>query len=588
MNPTSTDLAQNSRGGVRRPARLHGLFLAFCVLLAAIQPGAAIPPQGDDVTPSMGVFRIVVDPLFRPLLSPTGPPTPFVGYLGFHTSDGRLTSPLLIDKSTIIGRSNPNDRFYPFPQPLGAGSWDIINGYGDYPALPFLWFAAPPPTREVLTEIRTFVLSTVSDPAGQHCTNTLVPLVPPNYTMVKAGTFAGVSPRSLGIVQENLPNGVPLPDFPARSFFDIYVEVNLPSIPGTEFSVAFPATGVILTNGPQPLIVTNLNLTSFPPSVIYIHGGNTNAVQLRFKYDNAPYWKAGDLFGTLALAGHGTFTNDCTSEDALIGAVIGTATAPQPEMPTEWLRPNTLCPSPGATYDSLQSDTNPPAGMDAVKFTIPGAGTLYARNFSHGNFPNPINPPGPGNTWTYSASNTVVTCQLSIDGQTWYPTLAVGLVTVKITNTSAAGDPTTFFDTEMLQMDLRGTNSQLGQFMLRESTTKQSLGKHTIRTEPRGFRVSSFFDVILQLSTDHSASWIPADRAIRVQASAPPAAPGSLFVSKPTGGGGALLQWLGPSTLQSAPKVSGTYTDVGVAGGALLNTFSPTAGPAEMYFRLRQ
>ena len=35
------------------------------------------PPQGDDVTPSMGVFRIVVDPLFRPLLTPTGPPLYF-------------------------------------------------------------------------------------------------------------------------------------------------------------------------------------------------------------------------------------------------------------------------------------------------------------------------------------------------------------------------------------------------------------------------------------------------------------------------------------------------------------------------------
>ena len=148
--------------------------------------------------------------------------------------------------------------------------------------------------------------------------------MPANYAMVRAGTFAGVAPRSLGIVQENVANGPAAPDFPARSFFDIFVEVNLPSLPGTESSVAFPPTGAVLTNGPQPLIVTNLNLTSFPPQVIYIHGGNTNAVELHFKFDHAPYWKAGDLFGTLALAGHGTFTNDCTSEDALIAAVIGT------------------------------------------------------------------------------------------------------------------------------------------------------------------------------------------------------------------------------------------------------------------------
>src|SRR4029077_6593751 len=107
-----------------------GLVLMLCVLFAAHQQAFAqiFPPQGDDLTPSMGVFRIIVDPLFRPLLGPTGPPTSFPGYTGFHSSDGRLTSPMLIDSSTIIGRTDRNSRFYPFPVPLGAGSWDVING----------------------------------------------------------------------------------------------------------------------------------------------------------------------------------------------------------------------------------------------------------------------------------------------------------------------------------------------------------------------------------------------------------------------------------------------------------------------------
>ena len=85
-------------GNLQR-ASARGLFLGFCVFLAAHRcPAQPFPPQGDDVTPSMGVFRLVVDPLFRPLLSPTGPPTSFVGYIGFHSSDGRLTSPMLIDR----------------------------------------------------------------------------------------------------------------------------------------------------------------------------------------------------------------------------------------------------------------------------------------------------------------------------------------------------------------------------------------------------------------------------------------------------------------------------------------------------------
>src|SRR5271163_712301 len=141
----------NCRSPLRRVfAAAFGLLLLMT--MAAPQAWAQVfPPQGDDVTPSMGVFRIMVDPLFRPLLGPTGPPTSFPGYPGFHSSDGRLTSPLLIDNATTIGRSNPNPRFTPFPQPLGLGSWDTINGYGDYPSIPFLWFAAPAGDDEVLT-----------------------------------------------------------------------------------------------------------------------------------------------------------------------------------------------------------------------------------------------------------------------------------------------------------------------------------------------------------------------------------------------------------------------------------------------------
>jgi hypothetical protein len=565
--------------------------VGLCVLLTALNASSAatFPPQGDDTTPSMGVFRIIVDPLFRPLLGPTGPPTSFPGYTGFHSSDGRLTSPMLIDDFTTIGRSNPNSRFYAFPQPLGLGSWDTILGYGDYPAIPFLWFTAPPPTEEVLTEIKSFVLRTVNASTGQRCTNTLVPTAPPNYPMVKAGTFAGVSPRSLGIVQENVANGPPAPDFPARSFFDIFVEVNLPPLPGTESSVAFPATGAILTNG-TPLIVTNLDLTSFPPQVIYIHGGNTNAVELRFKFDNPPYWAAGQLFGTLVLAGHGTFTNDCAQEDALAAAVLGTPTAPKPETPPEWGRTSDLAPSPGSSYESMMTDTNPPGGSDTLIFTIVGQGILFCRNFREGNFSNPINPPPPNGSATYNTSNVVATFELSFDQQTWFPAQVTGNLMVKMSNTTPPGGAMRTFDTEILQMDLVGA-SPFGVVRIRESPTRQSLGKHTIRQgpQPLPWMISSFFDVFTELSTDNGLTWIPANRSIRMSVSAPPPAPGTLFISKNPTGGGAILEWLGPFTLQSSLVVTGRFTDVsGSTGGSLLNSWPVSPAPDQQYFRLRQ
>src|SRR5438445_8905224 len=139
--------------------------LLLCGWFGITQPSEAqiFPPQGDDVTPSMGLFRIIVDPHFRPLMDPTGPPTSFGGYVGYHSADGRMTSPTVVDTTTMIGRSGRNNRFYAFPAggiPIGAGSWDTVFSYAEYPAIPFQFFAAPANTEEVLTEIRSFILST--------------------------------------------------------------------------------------------------------------------------------------------------------------------------------------------------------------------------------------------------------------------------------------------------------------------------------------------------------------------------------------------------------------------------------------------
>jgi hypothetical protein len=383
------------------------------------------------------------------------------------------------------------------------------------------------------------------------------------------------------MLQGNAPNGLPGPDFPARSFFDIFVEVSLPPLPGTESSMAFPPGGAILTND-TALIVTNLNLNTLPPTVVYLHGAVPTAVPLRFKFNNPPYWAAGELFGTLVLAGHGTFTNDCTSEAALAAAVLGPLGTSAPELPVEWLRPNTLCPAPGSTYDSVLSN-------DVIRFSIAGAGTLYARNFSHTNFPGPINPPPTGGTATYTAPNTVVTTEISVDGQTWLQAQANGPVTVKISNTTTGSASMSSFDTEMLQLDLSG-QGVLGPFMIRESPSKQSLGKHTIRPSSGGFRISSFFDVFLELSTDAGATWIPADRSIRVEASAPPPAPGALFISKSPGSVKYRLQWLGDYQLQSSEFVTGVFSDVtaGVSFDGVISSYDiPTPLENTMFFRLR-
>ena len=586
INTTRRSTAgMGARFGVSRRRALAVALAIGCSAFVAEQRCAAQFPPGPfhDSMPSLGVFRLVVNtsPDFTPLVAPA---VGFNGYPGYHSSDQHLTSPLLYDANTVIGRSSPHQRALPtppyFPAPIDAPTFDTLAGYADYGlygGIPFLFAAAPNPTREVLTEVEAFVLSTLSSADGQ-CHNPLVPSVPISWPMVKAGTGVGVAAKSLGIVRAISTTGVPASDFPAYSFFDIHVEVNLPPVAGTYSMVAFPAGGAVLTNG-NALVVTNLNLTSLPPQVVYIHG-NTNAVPMLFKFNNPPYWNAGDFFGYLVLSGHGTFTNDCTQEAALIAAALGTTTNSKPEMPVPWSRPSNLFPSPGSAYNSLMTDTNPPTSADVVHFTVPGAGTLYAQNLSLGNLTQNISPPLSGSAMS-SNSNSALLCQLSIDGQTFSPAQLIGPAVLKISNN---GSPSQF-DTSLVQFQVQG-QTPFGVLFIRESPTLPSLGQHSVQPTARGYQVSSFFDVFLELSTD-GVNYIPADRSIRVQASAPPSSPGSLFIKGITGGGGT-LQWLGPFTLQSAPKVTGPYTDMGAAGGPLLNSSTVSFGSSQMYFRLRQ
>ena len=535
---------------------------------------ATFPAQGDDTTFSIGIFRLMVAPAFRPLLAP-GVGTN--GYPGYRSSDGRLTSPMMFDTATTIGRSGRHDRLLVGSVPVGIPSMGNI-GYADYSAIPFLWAAAPAPTEEILTQIRSFALQTVVRP-DQGCTNAdpRIPQIPLSWVMVKAGPAQGVIRKSLGMVQEDVAGGAVLgagdPDFPARSFFTIFVEVNLPPVPASFSSTAFPVTGAALYND-TPLIITNLNLTTLPPSVVYIHG-ETTAVPLKFKNNNPPFWNADDVFGYLVLAGHGTITNDCNNEAALVNAVLGPLGTSQPEMAVEWPVPSNLCPTPNTTFDSVKDD-------DVIKFTIPGAGTIQARNFVHGNLGNPIPPPALNASSTYSYANSFVMMELSLDGQTWSTVAASGGVQTKITHASNVGSVAQF-DTEMLALNLNGS-AQFGSFMIRVSPTKQSLGKHTLRSSPQGFLVSSFFDVFLELSTDGGQSWVPSNRSIRVQVANPPCgALGANPVVTKTAAS-VIVSWSDPSyRLQYRSSLTDAgWTDL--AGATSPVTFTEAAAPK--FFRL--
>ncbi len=282
---------------------LTRLLLVLLLVGGSSDSQATYPPQGDDVIPSLGSFRLRITTKYAPL---------FVGYPGFNATTLKLQSPTLFDSGTVIGRSSPYLINHPGStatvRPVGSagtllcGDAALCAGAG--PTL----FPLPPPyggfnanngEQAILTEVAMLFLS----PGGGG-----------GMPTVRAGSMAPLQGVSPGIVEEKAPGT----DFPAESFFDVNVEVDIPD------AGSWGADMTVYNS--IPLFVQNANLMALPPSVIYIHG-NTQAVPVRFLTTNFPLWVAGDLLGWLVLAGHGA------NMDQSVQGQFEDFMSQQPEMP---------------------------------------------------------------------------------------------------------------------------------------------------------------------------------------------------------------------------------------------------------------
>jgi hypothetical protein len=276
---------------------------ATTLFAAAAQAQSFPVAAGDDITTSLGSFRIVVRPQFQPLMA---------GYPGYNPGTHRLQSPILSDQSTSIGRSAAmGDGSALDTGGIAVGTAGTLVKDSDMTILPGDFVAVGPGNREVHTDVAKFDLAG----SGAH---------------VRAGT-ASDRPLSPGEVQSKANNGVPANDFPAQSFFDIFVDVDLPGLPG--------GTATLINN--TPLLVENTNLTNppgLPPKVIYIHG-NSTAVPILFQSDNPGFWHAGDVFGDLVLAGHGEGYNINNGADV---AQFQTFMNSQQEIPVAEPEPSSL------------------------------------------------------------------------------------------------------------------------------------------------------------------------------------------------------------------------------------------------------
>jgi hypothetical protein len=291
----------------------------FVIAVLAAIPACAqrFPGIGDDNTSSLGSFKIQITNQFAGM---------FAGCPGFNNPI--LTSPTMYDPATKVGRSDAlldASAADTNGVPVGTAGTNVSEAMlSAPPGFPCAGAtgacASGANTREIHTEVRS--LKMVNLAGGSPVVRAGVWYDNPNVQNPPSKVSPGEVESHSG------PNGAPANDLPGSSFFDIFVQVDMPACGG------FPGATVYNT---VPLIVKNPNLTALPPRVVYLHD-TSSTVPILFLNANPGKWNAGDILGYFVLAGHGIgFTNsqsDVTEFNNFMNSqkftCVTTATADQP------------------------------------------------------------------------------------------------------------------------------------------------------------------------------------------------------------------------------------------------------------------
>jgi hypothetical protein len=254
------------------------------------------PEAGIDITPSLGQFALRLN-------KEMGDKFGFDCPGNWDDLDDKcvIWSPVLFDFNTKIGRSAEHSDDSNTDKTIGAeicedGTYDTCAVFKadpvkdkDLKPFPMSGFEeGPADTPEVHTEILSLNMTDLGESDGCGFSS----------NAVRAGDAMTKVPlakrkRSLGEVESlKLLDILPPPDdFPAESFFNMFVEVDLDWAPGG-------GPEMTVYNDSIPLTVYNSKLEGFPPQVIYVHGGSMGAAPVRDV-------ETDKLVGWIVLAGHG-------------------------------------------------------------------------------------------------------------------------------------------------------------------------------------------------------------------------------------------------------------------------------------------
>lgn len=303
--------------------RIFAALVVMSVLAAIPACSQQFPALGDDNTSSLGSFKIQVTNQFAGM---------FAGCPGWNNPI--LASPTMYDPATKVGRSNALlDGSAADTNGVQVGtagtivSENMLSAPPGFPCQGVTGCTSGPNTREIHTEVRSLKMVNLGGP---------LPIVRSGVWYDNANIQQPPSRVSPGEVESHSgPNGAPANDLPASSFFDIFVQVDLPACGG------FPGATVYNT---VPLLVKNFNLTALPPRVVYLHD-TSSVVPILFLTANPGKWNANDILGYFVLAGHGVgftnsqsdvteFNNFMNSQKVTCVTTSGTASAVAPASKT--------------------------------------------------------------------------------------------------------------------------------------------------------------------------------------------------------------------------------------------------------------
>lgn len=276
--------------------------LSIVLLVAALAAvplwAQNFPAKGDDHAQSFGAFWILIEPPYQSM---------FAGCPLYNPTTHVLQSPWLYENGTVIGRSAPLKEGSPGDNggvPVGSAN-TMVRDAGM--VVPPGFTPIAPGTKEVHTEIRH--LNMVTNGAGPIarvragvCYNGVACSTPPPPNRISRGEVAS----------NNATPGAS-PDFPARSYFNVFAQIDIPACPGSTFP------GATVFNG-KPLLVATPSISSFPPSgAVYMHD-SSSAVGVKFLaggHVGNTKWNKNERLGCVILAGHGiipTFTRRAIGE----------------------------------------------------------------------------------------------------------------------------------------------------------------------------------------------------------------------------------------------------------------------------------